>query len=149
MLWQLLGRWALLFPLVAIPPAPQAVRVDTPTIVPLYHRTARVQADSDSTADPALPARQVAATLGAAARTLEPYGVRFILIDADTVVLRWRSGKTRQFALPARVKAAYVFAGPPDIYAVELGVLTDSAVVCAAKRHFDLRGPVRIGDIQC
>lgn len=147
---QPLTRWMLVLTLVwALPHAPGEVRVDTPTIVPLYHRGVRAHADSDSTADPEQAARKLAAPLGAAARTLEAYGVRFILVDADTVILRWRNGKRRQFALPTRARAAYIFAGPPDVFAVELGALTDAGVVCAAKRHFDLRGTIRIDSTEC
>jgi hypothetical protein len=149
MRWQRISWSALLVSVAASLSASQEVRVDTPTIVPLYHRGIRAHADSDSTADPGLAARRLAAPLGTAARTLEAYGVRFILVDGDTVILRWRNGKTRQFALPPRARAAYIFAGPPDVFAVELGVLTDAGVVCAAKRHFDLRGTIRIGDTEC
>jgi hypothetical protein len=128
---------------------PQEVRVDAPTIVPLYHRTTRVRADSDSAADPAAAARRLAAPLGTAARTLQTYGVRFVLVEGDRVTIRWPNRTTRRFILPARPQAAYVFAGPGNVFAVEFGVLTDVAVVCAAKRHFNLRGAIRIAGTQC
>jgi hypothetical protein len=140
----------VIVPLVASTPSSQErVYVDVPMIVPFFHRGAPAPGDSGVAPDSGRAARELTDALGVGARVLQAYGVRFILVDADTVVFTWRNGTRRQFALPAGERAAYVFAGPPETFAVEHGVMTDVAVVCAAKRHFDLRGSIRIHDVEC